>query len=126
MLKLAQAVADDRVDPDNAQHQATQFFQDVMFGVELNSVTEPATFVADAAASAVVSACRRDPYYEVGMDESIEDDDLLPDSLDLSYSCSAAVAHGLNWQNIEEVNVEARRAFWLWYLDEAIPAVLRG
>ena len=30
----------------------------------------------------------------------------------------------MNWQPVEEVDVEARRAFWTWYLDEAIPWAL--
>ena len=93
---------------------------------ELNTTTEPATFVADAAASAVISACHRNPYYEVEVDGDLEDDDLLPDSLDLSYCCSAAMARGLNWQAAEDVDVEARRAFWMWYLNEAIPSVLNN
>ena len=94
--------------------------------MELDSITEPATFVADAAASAVMSACHRDLYYEVDMDSDLKDDDLLPDSLDLSYACSAAAARGLNWQAAKDVDVNARRAFWTWYLDEAIPAAMNG
>ena len=54
-------------------------------------------FVVDAATSAVISACHRELYYEVDLEGDLEDDDLLPDSLDLSYACTAAVAHGLNW-----------------------------
>ena len=126
MLQLAHAVTEGRVNPDHAQEQASQFLQDVLFETELNTTTEPATFVADAAASAVISACHRNPYYEVEIDGDLEDDDLLPDSLDLSYCCSAALARGLNWQGAEDVDVEARRAFWLWYLNESIPVVLRN
>lgn len=124
MLQLAHAVTEGKADPAQAQEQASQFLQDILFESELNTTTEPATFVADAAASAVISACHRNPYYEVEMDGDLEDDDLLPDSLDLSYCCSAALARGLNWQAAEDVDVEARRTFWLWYLDQAIPKVL--
>jgi len=71
----------------------------------------------------VISACHRDPYYVI--DEELEDDDeLLPDSLDCSYACACAVAGAMNWMPVDRANVEARRAFWMWYLDEAIPAVL--
>lgn len=126
MLQLAHAVTEGKADPAQAQEQASQFLQDILFETELNTTTEPATFVADAAASAVISACHRNPYYEVEMDGALEDDDLLPDSLDLSYCCSAALARGLNWQAAEDVDVEARRAFWLWYLNEAIPTALRN
>ena len=44
--------------------------------------------------------------------------------LDCSYACACVVAGGMNWRPVDEVDVEARRAFWMWYLDEAIPAVL--
>ena len=126
MLQLAYAVAEGKASPDQAQEQASRFLQDTLFETELNTTTEPATFVADAAATAVISACHRNPYYEVEIDGDLEDDDLLPDSLDLSYCCSAALARGLNWQGVEDVDVEARRAFWLWYLNDAIPSVLNN
>ena len=72
----------------------------------------------------VISACHRDPYYVI--EEELEDDDeLLPDSLDCSYACACAVAGGMNWRPVAEVDVEARRAFWMWYLNEAIPSALR-
>jgi hypothetical protein len=126
LLTLAQNVADGQADPAEAEERARSYFEELLFDVEPDSITEPATFVADAAASAVMSACHRDLYYEVDMDSDLKDDDLLPDSLDLSYACSAAAACGLNWQAAEDVDVNARRAFWTWYLDEAIPAAMNG
>ena len=125
-VRHAQNVADGQADPVEAEERARSYFEEFLFDVELDSITEPATFVADAAASAVMSACHRDLYYEVDMDSDLKDDDLLPDSLDLSYACSAAAARGLNWQAAEDVDVNARRAFWTWYLDEAIPAAMNG
>lgn len=93
MLLLAHAVtAEGKLDPNpKAQEQASQFLQDILFETELNATTRTITFVADAAASAVISACHRNPYYEVSGWRP-GDDDLLPDSLDLSYCCSAAMA----------------------------------
>ena len=126
MLKLSHAVAEGAVDPGQAQGKATPFFHDVLFDTEFDEITEPATLVADAARRAVISACHRELYYEVDLESDLEDDDLLPDSLDLSYACTAEVAHGLNWQDIQEVDVDARRTFWLWYLNDAIPSVLRN
>ena len=38
--------------------------------------------------------------------------------------CSTAVALGLSWQNPQDLGVNARRTFWLWYLDRATPSVL--
>ena len=73
----------------------------------------------------VTSACYRNPDYDTVGDET-DDDELLPDSLETSYCCASAAANALNWVSIEETDVPARRAFWTWYLDEAIPQVLTG
>ena len=90
---------------------------------DFDAVTQPAAFVANGAVSLVGSALDRSLDFDVVGD--IEDDDeLLPDSLETSYCCASAAAGALNWQPIEDTDVDARRAFWLWYLDEAIPAVL--
>ena len=57
-------------------------------------------------------------------DDMVDDDELLPDTLESSYSCASAAASALNWQPLELTDVPARRAFWTWYLDEAIPTIL--
>ena len=124
MLTLVHQVINREIDVHQAELRAYSFFQS-FDRAATNPANESAIMVADAAQQLVISACYRDPYADI--DESLEDDDdLLPDSLDCSYACSCAVAGGMNWRPANEVNVEARRAFWLWYLDEAIPAVLRG
>ncbi|WCA43837.1 Imm5 family immunity protein [Actinomyces oris] len=46
--------------------------------------------------------------------------------LDCSYVCACAVAGGMNWRPADEVDLEARRAFWMWYLNEAIPSVFNN
>ena len=122
MLSLAASLTENRVDADGAERSAYRFFQS-LGNDATNPENEKAIFVANAAQHMVISACHRDPYYVI--DEELEDDDeLLPDSLDCSYACACAVAGGTNWRPAAEVDVEARRAFWMWYLDEAIPAVL--
>ena len=57
-------------------------------------------------------------------DDMVDDDELLPDSLESSYSCASAAASALNWMPVEQTDVPARRAFWAWYLNEAIPTTL--
>ena len=57
-------------------------------------------------------------------DDMVDDDEMLPDTLESSYSCASAAAGALNWQPLEQTDVPARRAFWTWYLDKAIPTVL--
>ena len=56
-------------------------------------------------------------------DDIVDDDEMLPDTLETSYSCASA-AGALNWMPVEQTDIPARRAFWTWYLDEAIPTTL--
>lgn len=124
MIALTQDVVEQREDADTSQQRAESFLVDVLDEIDdFNSITEPASFVADAASSTVISACHRYLDYDVA-NSAEEDDERLPDALDTSYCCASAAAGALNWQPVEETDVAARRAFWLWYLDEAIPAVL--
>ena len=124
MLSLAVSLTENRVDADDAERSAYRFFQS-LGNDATNPENDKAIFVANAAQHMVISACHRDPYYVI--DEELEDDDeLLPDSLDCSYACACAVAGGMNWRPADEVDVEARRAFWMWYLNEAIPSVLNN
>ncbi|WP_256277284.1 Imm5 family immunity protein, partial [Actinomyces sp. HMSC075C01] len=71
----------------------------------------------------VVSACSRDPYDDITGPET-NDSDLLPDIIETSYSCACAETGATNIIRVHQTDVPARRAFWLWYLDEAIPTVL--
>ena len=111
------------VDPGAAEDEAFYFFQDLSTSVESNAVTNPALMVADAATSMVISACYRNPDYDTA-DNDNDDEELAPDSYETSYTCASAAAGAMNWMPVDQANVEARRAFWMWYLDEAIPAVL--
>ena len=126
MIALTQDVVEQREDADTSQQRAESFLVDVLDEIDdFNSITEPASFVADAASSTVISACHRYLDYDIA-NSAEEDDERLPDALDTSYCCASAAAGALNWQPIEDTDVDARRAFWLWYLDEAIPAVLEA
>ncbi|WP_303160954.1 Imm5 family immunity protein [Actinomyces sp.] len=124
MLTLAHRVVERQVSADRAEIEAHRFFQSLD-----RAATNPANYraimVADAARQFIASTCYRNPYADI--DGTIEDDDeLLPDSLDCSYACACAVAGGMNWRPADEVDVEARWAFWMWYLNEAIPSVLNN
>ena len=125
MLQLTYALMGKSVDPGAAENDASRFLQNVIAKIGSNATTDPALMVADAATAMVVSACYRNPDYDTA-DNDIDDDELAPDSFETSYMCASAAAGGMNWMPVDQVNVEARRAFWMWYLDEAIPAVLRG
>ena len=123
MLALTQALIDRKADPKRAEKQAVQFFEHIIIRTDVTPDLEPAIRVADAASKTVFSACCRNPDYDTAEDED-DDDELLPDALEPSYSCASAAAGGMNWQPAEELDIEARRAFWTWYLDEAIPTIL--
>jgi len=126
MLSLAQGLVERQLDVEDAERHSDRFLMAVYDEIEdYNSITQPAVFVADGAVHTVSSATHRNPEYDVS-DDTLDDDELLPDSLETSYACASAAAGALNWQPVEETDVAARRAFWLWYLDEAIPAVLAG
>ena len=120
MLALTQALIDRKADPKRAEEQADEFFDDIIVRTDMTPDLESAIRVADAASKTVFSACCRNPDYDTAEDED-DDDELLPDALEASYSCASAAAGGMNWQPAEELDIEARRAFWTWYLDEAIP-----
>ena len=125
MLQLTYALMGKSVDPGAAENDASRFLQNVIAKIGSNATTDPALMVADAATAMVVSACYRNPDYDTA-DNDVDDDELAPDSFETSYMCASAAAGGMNWMPVDQVNVEARRAFWMWYLDEAIPAVLRS
>ena len=123
MLALTQALIDRKADPKRAEKQAEDFFDDIMAHTDVTPDLEPAIGVADAASGTAMTACYRNPDYDIA-DGTEDDDELLPASLEPSYSCASAAAGGMNWQPAEELDIEARRAFWTWYLDEAIPWAL--
>ena len=123
MLALTQALIDRKADPKRAEKRAEDFFDDIMAHTDVTPDLEPAIRVADAASGTAMTACYRNPDYDIA-DGTEDDDELLPASLEPSYSCASAAAGGMNWQPAEELDIEARRAFWTWYLDEAIPWAL--
>ena len=123
MLALTQALIDRKADPKRAEERAEDFFDDIMTHTDVTPDLEPAIGVADAASGTAMTACYRNPDYDIA-DGTEDDDELLPASLEPSYSCASAAAGGMNWQPAEELDIEARRAFWTWYLDEAIPWAL--
>jgi len=125
MLQLTHSLMEKSVNPEAAEDEAFYFLQDLIADVESNEFTDPAMMVADAASRMAISACFRNPDYDTSLD-GLTDDELAPDSFETSYMCASAAAGGMNWKSADQVNVEARRAFWMWYLDEAIPAVLRS
>ena len=125
MLQLTYALMRKSMDPGAVENDASHFLQNAIAKFDSNTTTNPALMVADAAAAMVTSACYRNPDYDTA-DNDVDDDELAPDSFETSYMCASAAAGGMNWMPVDQVDVNARRSFWIWYLDEAIPAALRS
>ena len=126
MLALAQKLVNQQINPKQAENRAEDFPVDVSGEVEnITAPTQSAILIAEGAAHITISTCYRNPDYNTA-DGETADDELLPDSLDTSYCCASAAAGALNWMPIEKTDAPARRPFWSWYLDEAIPTVLAG
>jgi Immunity protein Imm5 len=73
---------------------------------------------AGEAARLVVSEVDLDDYD--GEPPDIDDDDLDPEAWDPAYVAAVAAA------GYPDEDVEARRAFWRWYLDEGVPEAWRS
>ena len=127
MLDLAQRLIDGQeTNTRKALKQAKKFRKDVWNDdSDCSDEDERATDTAYGAVFMVVSACSRDPYDDITGPET-EDDDLPLDSVETSYFCACAETGAANIIRVHQTDVPARRTFWLWYLDEAIPAVLAG
>lgn len=125
MLDLTQRLVDGQeTNTRKALKQAKKFLKDVDNSFRhWTKEGELAMYVADAVGELVISACSRDPYDDITGPET-NDTQLLPDSIETSYACACAETGTMNGVKIHKTDVPARRAFWLWYFNEAIPAIL--
>lgn len=76
--------------------------------------------VGYAAAQLVITAID-DEDFDIENKLSITDRDVDPDEFDCAGLCAAAQACGFVWN--KSSNKDGRLAFWLWWVDEAVPAV---
>lgn len=120
MLSTAFSVANEAMSLDRAQRLRDSFYVDAIDGRDYSVDQAPAMFVAHAAANTVVTAMVRN--IEDSLPEESDDEDLDPESYLPSHLCASACAGGLNGDHA--ARVEDRRSFWMWYLDEAVPAVM--
>ena len=108
MLNLTQGLIDASQDPDDAEMTSDEFLADVYDEIEdFDAVTQPAAFVANGAVSLVGSALDRSLDFDVVGD--IEDDDeLLPDIIETSYSCACAETGATNTSRVHQTDVPVR------------------
>jgi len=116
MLSLADAVVAGSVDANDAAQQRDRFYTDVVDNREYGSDPLP-MYVGHAAANTVIEALTLN--HVDAMPQADDDEDLDPESYLPCYLAACAAAGGMNDR---PASSERRRAFWLWYLDEAVPA----
>jgi len=116
MLSLADAVVAGSLDANDAAQQRDRFYTDVVDNREYGS-DPPPMYVGHAAANTVIEAMT--PNHVDAMPQADDDEHLDPESYLPCYLAACATAGGMNDR---PASSERRRAFWLWYLDEAVPA----
>ena len=114
MLLLANGVLRGTVDPTTAEREMSNFLVDV--GNE-SSYDDPGPGFAGSAAASVVGTALVDRRA----------DDLAPAQSDAELDADAwptdfLAAEAATFGTAGEQNVEQRRAFWQWFLTEAVPA----
>jgi len=123
MLELAEALLEGREDPVVADRELGDFMVEVG---TLGSGSSPAISArADSSGMAAIDVLATGLSGDYGPDlpETTDDDDLDPDSWETEYYASLAAG---SYPGAPDEDVEARRAFWRWYLDEAVPAAYRS
>ena len=116
MLDLARDVVTGTTDGRTASAARDRFYVDVVDNRKYGSDAS-AMFVGLGAANTVLEALVVDTADAIPDED--DDEDLDPEAYDTSYMCASAAARGLNGR---PADVERRRAFWRWYVDEAVPA----
>ncbi len=115
MVELAEQLMDGRQSADDVKAEEDRFAVDLMdmathIGGRVNAAGEASV---DLITTATVGDYGDDTPME------IDDHELDPDQLEAGFLSSIAVA---SYPGASDDDVEARRAYWRWYLDEAVPA----
>jgi hypothetical protein len=114
MLLLANGVVRGTVDRAAAEREMSNFLVDV--GSETNPM-DPGPGYAGTAAASVVSTARVDRHHD-DFAGAESDADLDADAWPTDFLASEAAALATS----PEENADQRRAFWKWFLTEAVPA----
>jgi Immunity protein Imm5 len=113
MLALADAVLQRAVDSDAASAEADRFGV-ALDDLEKSGEVSQAALAAALASVATVATARAGDYDDEPPD--LEDRDLSPESWEAAYHASYAAS------GFPDEDRERLRAYWRWYLDEAVPA----
>jgi hypothetical protein len=109
-----------RLDSDTAEEHYTEYWQHVdQLGFDSKSMAVSAGY---AAVTALMTAVDDETYRPEQIDLNEQDSRDIDDN-DASFFAAAAFASGPSWKTIgSDSDAEARRQFWLWWLNEAVPA----
>jgi len=119
MIQLAEGVMFGQLDEQDVKPEYDEFAVDLD---DRNQELGPRVFASGrAAADLVWSAATAD--YGDEIPAGADDEDLDPDMMSPDYFASLAEA---SFFGEPDEDPEARRRFWRWYLDEAVPAAYRS
>lgn len=119
MIQLAEGVMFGQLDEQDFKPEYDEFAVDLD---DRNQELGPRVFASGrAAADLVWSAATAD--YGDEIPAGADDEDLDPDMMSPDYFASLAEA---SFFGEPDEDPEARRRFWRWYLDEAVPAAYRS
>ena len=115
MLRITLDIAFGRADPILTEKTRDSLYVDIVENRIYAKGQEMALFVGHAAANTITKA-----LFQGVPDENadVDDEDLDPESFELSMFAAAAEVGGLPWA--EATNREKERAFWDWYLGTTI------
>ncbi|MDQ3647180.1 MAG: Imm5 family immunity protein [Actinomycetota bacterium] len=119
MVELAEQLMNGQLSADEVRAEEDRFAVDLMelaadIGGWVNAAGEASV---DLISTATVGDYGDDTPMEV------DDHELDPDQLEAGFLGSIAVA---SYPGASDDDVEARRAYWRWYLEEAVPAAYRA
>lgn len=116
ILALAEGLVTGEADAPYAERRRDEFYTDVIDNRSYGSDPAP-MFVGHAAANTVIEALI--PVQADAIPQADDDENVDPESYHPSYMAACAAAGGMNDR---PASPDLRRAFWLWYLDEAVPS----
>jgi Immunity protein Imm5 len=121
LIALAARVLAGEADGERASRTAVDFATDV-YDLLDEEISEPALNAA-MAADRLITAARWDDDGE-RLDEAHDDEDVDAFEWETAFYASMAGAPSLPKMGVA-AHAEPRRAFWRWYLEEAVPAAHR-
>ncbi len=123
MLELTYVILDGAQTYEQVSPECDEFFDSIEALAAAHELSDSAWSAGQAAVSAVGRAYYGD--YPADIPYEDDDEDLDWEEWEADFLTCLADAPSLPKQGVPE-HVEPRRAFWRWYLDEAVPEAYRS